>query len=169
MIGNVRCRMKNIAKTSLALYRRVFPPFDYNSGLPSSPLPDIQLTQVILVFFISYFIFKGLIYIYIYFTASIPMPKQIRHRLAPSGSHKDRIPFQHMVVEGDISSNVSQIRKSFKHMIEGDVPHSIRVELEKKGEHYSGKECFWYGFSSFWSESVFLTWQKDRLRSLKRI
>ena len=85
------------------------------------------------------------------------MPKQIRHRLAPSGSHKDRIPFQHTVVEGDISSNVSQIRKSFKHMIEGDVPHSIRVELEKKGEHYSGKECFWYGFSNFWSESVFLT------------
>jgi len=58
--------MKNIAKTSLALYRRVFPPFNYNSSLLSSSLPDIQLTQVIFIFFHFLFHFQGAdIYIYI--------------------------------------------------------------------------------------------------------
>jgi len=42
------------------------------------------------------------------------------------------------MVEGDTLSNVLQIQKSFKHMVEGDVPHSIRVEIEK-GEQYSGQ------------------------------
>ena len=65
------------------------------------------------------------------------MPNQIHHRLVPSGSHKDRIPFQHMVKGDDTSSsNMSQIRKSCKHLVEGDVPYSIRAEIEK-GKQYS--------------------------------
>jgi len=134
---DVQCRMKNIAKTSLALYRRPSP-FNYNKQSSSCPSTRYPTHTGDSWFFHSYFFQGADMYIYI-ITASIPMPNQIRHRLVPSGSHKDRIPFQ-LMVEGDTSSsNVSQIRKSCKHMVEGDVPHSIRVEIEK-GKQYSGKK-----------------------------
>ena len=92
------------------------------------------------------------------------MPRRMCHCLAPSGSHKDWVSFWYMV-EGN-TSNKLQVGKSFKHMVEGDIPNFIRVEIEEGSK--SGKECFRYlQYFLVTEHAPDLT--KNRLRSLKKI